>query len=530
LLLLFVCVEKTQYTDANFRAARADLQAGRYEAADKKMSSYIKKNLGAFQYVADLTLAYSPTPLAWATPEADAAHAPAAPAMNAGNVKGPQKTPPRRSLPHVRPGRLMGRLGVVRSLTERLAYLSPRSQPNNQPAQPQAQPPQRAPFGDILLSDGILDIVQGIAHTQILERPAPIGAETDPKGESALRWHHREWFASAQDDVLVGTMTCHSAYTVDGASTREPCLNVALQLSREHHPELTPAVTITATPLTLTTEQRKRWSLHTVGGEASNVKAVQFLMKLGGTEGVQVADTVATGVVLCVGPSAELHIKDAIKSDDTVPVVLCNGAERVYVIVKVESNGKTYTGNDIHRSVEELVSLSAQRVQSALNKGIASLREDHVLDFSGKMNRVGLRIDPLNPVNSGHESQTCTASPLSHRLESFQDGCFTHSNASNGDSAMSPQQHIVADADLVVQLFQYGRYLMLSAGSSAVMNLQGLWADGPGAAWNGDYHLNINLQMAYWAADAVGLPEVMKPLRGLIQELSKKGMGELNRH
>jgi hypothetical protein len=525
--MLLWCVEKTQYTDANFRAARADLQAGRYEAADKKMSSYIKKNLGAFQYVADLTLAYSPTPLAWATSEADKGPAQiVAPAMNAGNAKGPHKAPPRRNLPHGRPGRLMGRPGVLRGLTERLTYLSPRSQQNAQPVPPQAQPPQRAPFGDILLSDGVLDIGQGFAHTQILERPVPTGA---PQGEQALRWHHREWFASTQDDVLVGTMTCHSAQTVDGASTREPCLNVALQLSREHHPELTPAITITATPLTLTTEQRKRWSLHTVGGETSNVKAVQFLMKLGGTEVVQVPDTVVTGVALCVGPSAELHIKDAHKSDDAVPVVLCNGAERLYVIVNVESDGKTYTSSDIHRSGEELVSLSTQRIQSALNKGIASLREDHVRDFSGKMNRLGLRIDPLLPVNSGHESQTCTASPLSHRLESFQDGCFTHSNASNGDSALSPQQHNVADADLAVQLFQYGRYLMLSAGSSAAMNLQGLWADGPGAAWNGDYHLNINLQMAYWAADTVGLPEVMKPLRGLIQELRKKGMGELNR-
>jgi hypothetical protein len=493
------------------------------------MSSYIKKNLGAFQYVADLTLAYSPTPLAWATPEADNVHAPAAPAMNAGNAKGPQKAPPRRNLPHGRPGRLMGRPGVLRSLTERLAYLSPRSQQNTQPVQPQAQPPQRAPFGDILLSDGVLDIGQGIAHTQILERSVPTGAETYPKGETALRWHHREWFGSGEDDVLVSTMTCHSAYTVDGASTREPCLNVALQLSREHNPELTPAVTITATPLTLTAELRKRWSSSTASGETPTVRAAQFLMKLGRTEGVQVPDTVVTGVALCVGPSAELHIKDAIKSDDAVPVVLCNGAERLYLIVNVQSNGKTYTGDLIHRSGEELFSLSVQRIQSALNKGIASLREDHVRDFSAKMNRVGLRIDPLLPVNSERESQTCTASPLSHRLESFQDGCFTHSNATNGDSAMSPQQHIVADADLAGQLFQYGRYLMLSAGSGAVMNLQGLWADGPGAAWNGDYHLNINLQMAYWAADTVGLPEVMKPLRGFIQELSKKGMGELNR-
>jgi len=47
-------------------------------------------------------------------------------------------------------------------------------------------------------------------------------------------------------------------------------------------------------------------------------------------------------------------------------------------------------------------------------------------------------------------------------------------------------------------MFRMSRYLMLSAGSKSVVNLQGIWADGRKAEWDGDYHLNINLQMHYW--------------------------------
>jgi alpha-L-fucosidase 2 len=63
--------------------------------------------------------------------------------------------------------------------------------------------------------------------------------------------------------------------------------------------------------------------------------------------------------------------------------------------------------------------------------------------------------------------------------------------------------------------------------------LQGLWADGTRSAWNGDYHLNINLQMAYWAADPFGagepveepshLPDVFEPLLRLLERLAESG-------
>lgn len=58
-------VAKRPVTDAAFREARAAFKQHNYAEADKKISSYIKQNLGAFQYVADIALVYSPVPINW---------------------------------------------------------------------------------------------------------------------------------------------------------------------------------------------------------------------------------------------------------------------------------------------------------------------------------------------------------------------------------------------------------------------------------------------------------------------------------
>ncbi|MFA5302835.1 MAG: glycoside hydrolase family 95-like protein, partial [Bacteroidales bacterium] len=43
-------------------------------------------------------------------------------------------------------------------------------------------------------------------------------------------------------------------------------------------------------------------------------------------------------------------------------------------------------------------------------------------------------------------------------------------------------------------------------------NLQGLWANTVQTPWNGDYHLNINLQMNHWLAEPGNLAELNTPL------------------
>ena len=43
------------------------------------------------------------------------------------------------------------------------------------------------------------------------------------------------------------------------------------------------------------------------------------------------------------------------------------------------------------------------------------------------------------------------------------------------------------------------------------------------SAWSGDYHLNINLQQAYWPANLVGAGSTMQPLLEFVETLARTG-------
>ncbi len=58
---------------------------------------------------------------------------------------------------------------------------------------------------------------------------------------------------------------------------------------------------------------------------------------------------------------------------------------------------------------------------------------------------------------------------------------------------------------------------------SLPLNLQGLWANQLQTPWNGDYHLNINLQMNYWPAEVCNLAELHKPLTRYTTSLVESG-------
>jgi len=69
------------------------------------------------------------------------------------------------------------------------------------------------------------------------------------------------------------------------------------------------------------------------------------------------------------------------------------------------------------------------------------------------------------------------------------------------------------DPDLKEDLFNFSRYLLIgSSRNSLPANLQGLWNDSNKPAWGCDYHTNINIQMNYWGAEPIGLPEAHLPL------------------
>lgn len=82
------------------------------------------------------------------------------------------------------------------------------------------------------------------------------------------------------------------------------------------------------------------------------------------------------------------------------------------------------------------------------------------------------------------------------------------------------------DPSLAALYFNFGRYLLISRSrpdSPLPANLQGIWAEELATPWTGDFHLDINVQMNYWAAESVGLSDCQLPLIRLVQALVPNG-------
>ena len=73
--------------------------------------------------------------------------------------------------------------------------------------------------------------------------------------------------------------------------------------------------------------------------------------------------------------------------------------------------------------------------------------------------------------------------------------------------------------------FHYGRYLLISSTREDLLppNLQGLWANTIKTPWNGDYHLNINLEMNHWPCEVCNLSELHLPLIHFAEGLMPSG-------
>ena len=82
-----------------------------------------------------------------------------------------------------------------------------------------------------------------------------------------------------------------------------------------------------------------------------------------------------------------------------------------------------------------------------------------------------------------------------------------------------------ADVHLPALYFNFGRYLLISSSrpDGLPANLQGLWAEEYQTPWNGDYHLNINVQMNYWPAEVTNLATLHKPLIQFTKQLVAPG-------
>lgn len=82
------------------------------------------------------------------------------------------------------------------------------------------------------------------------------------------------------------------------------------------------------------------------------------------------------------------------------------------------------------------------------------------------------------------------------------------------------------DPSLAALYFNFGRYLLIQSSrpdSPLPTNLQGIWAEELQTPWNGDFHLDINVQMNYWPSEICNLSDCHRPLLDFIPKLVPNG-------
>ncbi|KAI8932980.1 hypothetical protein NX059_010448 [Plenodomus lindquistii] len=167
-----------------------------------------------------------------------------------------------------------------------------------------------------------------------------------------------------------------------------------------------------------------------------------------------------------------------------------NGTKSVSLVVGAGTNydqkkgtaefGYSFLGEDPAPFVEATT-------EKAAAKTSAELESAHIQDFTPLVTRFELSLsDTLN------SSQTPTAELISRYS----------SDETTGDPFLESL------------LFDYSTYLFVSSSrpGSLPPNLQGRWSEGLYAAWSGDYHANINLQMNHWTTEQTGLTDLQSPL------------------
>jgi alpha-L-fucosidase 2 len=166
-------------------------------------------------------------------------------------------------------------------------------------------------------------------------------------------------------------------------------------------------------------------------------------------------------------------------------LIIKNATEAIIYV----SAATDFRGAAIRKNTEAILN-------AAINTPYSIERQKHISNYQKLFNRVTVNLgDAVN-----------TTETTDKRLISF-----------HKDPA--------ADNGLPVLFYQFGRYLSICSTRVGLLppNLQGLWANQIQTPWNGDYHLDINVQMNHWPLEVSNLSELNLPLVELVREMIPHG-------
>lgn len=209
----------------------------------------------------------------------------------------------------------------------------------------------------------------------------------------------------------------------------------------------------------LTMDRPERYAVAVEGNDL-----VMYGQLNNGTDGMGMRYMARVRVVLPKGGS--VSVEDG-------AIAVADASEAILLIAMATD----YTSPDLALKTSSLI-------DGVAGKSYTDIREEHIAAYRMLYDRVDL--------NLGSSEQEKL--PIDKRLHAFAKG---------GN-----------DPALAALYFQFGRYLLISSTREGGLppNLQGLWANTVNTPWNGDYHLNINLQMNLWPAEVTNLSELHLPL------------------
>ena len=163
-------------------------------------------------------------------------------------------------------------------------------------------------------------------------------------------------------------------------------------------------------------------------------------------------------------------------------------ADAVTLIVDVRTDYKS----------PDYKTLCADGVEKAAAKSYDELKQAHIKDYNTLYNRVSIHF--------GKDDNR--AMPTDVRWKQVKEG--------------------KTDTGLDALFFQYGRYLTIASSrenSPLPIALQGFFNDNKACnmGWTNDYHLDINTEQNYWAANVGNLAECNAPLFTYIKDLAHHG-------
>ena len=168
-------------------------------------------------------------------------------------------------------------------------------------------------------------------------------------------------------------------------------------------------------------------------------------------------------------------------------------ADEVVLLIAAGTDYQGYAG----RQTKDPKLATLNDLNLVSEKSFETLRISHVADYQKYFQRVSLKLEPLDAA--------AAEKPTPERLKTAQND--------------------PGDPNLAALHFNFGRYLLISSSRPGGLppNLQGIWAEEIHTPWNGDWHLDVNVQMNYWPAEVCNLSDLTPPLFALISSLQEPG-------